>query len=82
LAERAGYLGRMTRNLMRLTEHGDIDSGLDLDSAAEVLAAVLERAAQVSTLRPDRDPDRLLTALESTWRRALATAARTRGEGR
>jgi AcrR family transcriptional regulator len=70
-ALRRRYVGRMARNLKRLEEQGVIERGLDLTYTAEVLSAMVERAAHLSALQPTRDEKRLLRALEDTWSRAV-----------
>jgi AcrR family transcriptional regulator len=65
------YVHRMTRNLRRLEEQGVIEEGLDLAYTAEVLSAMVERAAHLSALQPRQDDKRLLQALENTWSRVL-----------
>ncbi|MDR7167354.1 AcrR family transcriptional regulator [Nocardia kruczakiae] len=71
LETRRSYVSRMARNLTRLVSEGAIDSGLDIESTAEILSGMVERAAQLSVLEPGRDEERLLTALEGVWRRAV-----------
>lgn len=76
-ALRRRYVGRMARNLKRLEEQGAIERGLDLPYTAEVLSAMVERAAHLSALAPEQDDVRLLQALEDTWSRALGYAGRS-----
>jgi AcrR family transcriptional regulator len=65
------YLGRVSRSLRRLQDDGRATADFDPDHVAEILGAMVERLAYLSTIDDALDVDALQRTIAQVWGRIL-----------
>ncbi|GAA4475012.1 hypothetical protein GCM10023094_11650 [Rhodococcus olei] len=71
IAARAEHVARVERTIAGLQDRGIADPDLDLHVTAGALVSMLSSYSHWSTLDPDYDEDRVVSALTQIWIRAI-----------